>query len=222
MENDTGVDGPRHGAHRKSPAGHRRYILNRRRKLSRFIHKEPLLDNVPKELKKYVPSASLNDGPFYLVTSKRSVLIQSEAKKAISSKPEGAELISVSQNITEEAAKELVPGNHKRWDTDEELDIRLENNGRKNYEDISSGVCITLEAGDLLAFSANIIHRGLYGMDRLALDVLFCGSEPSLTKFVGDEYLPDQEILRNIEDPSAFLNTMNLKADGKAIHTTSV
>lgn len=123
----------------------------------------------------------------------------------------GPEVVHFRIPLASEPGIELVPGSHKRWDTDEELDVRLETNGRKRYEDISSGVRIKLEAGDLLVFSANIIHRGLYGMDRLSLDILFCDPEPGLIKFVDDDSLPDREALKDIEDPSAFLSTMDLK-----------
>ncbi|MDT8429662.1 MAG: phytanoyl-CoA dioxygenase family protein [Pseudomonadales bacterium] len=124
--------------------------------------------------------------------------------------------------LANEPGIELVPGTHKRWDTDEELDVRLENNGHKNYEDISTGVRIKLEVGDLLVFSANMIHRGLYGMDRLSLDIIFCDTEPSLIKFASDDCLPGHEVLRDIEDPSAFLNTINLKTNNNAIHATGL
>jgi len=76
-------------------------------KPKRITSKEALLESVSKELKKFVHGAPLGDGPFYLVTSRRNVLIQSEAHKGVSSKPEGAQLVAVSQNITEEAAKEI-------------------------------------------------------------------------------------------------------------------
>lgn len=53
---------------------------------------------------------------------------------------------------------ELVPGNHKCWDNSEEVDVRLESNGHKNYEELSSGVIVKLETGDLMVFSANMMH----------------------------------------------------------------
>lgn len=139
-----------------------------------------------------------------------------EQKEALS----GPEVVHFRIPLVNEPGIELVPGTHKRWDTDEELDVRLENNGRKNHDKISTGVHIKLEAGDLLVFSANMIHRGIYGLDRLSLDILFCDPEPGLIKFVSDESLPGQEAIKNIEDPSAFLNTLNLKANNKVVHTT--
>lgn len=130
-----------------------------------------------------------------------------EQKHALS----GPEVVHFRIPLAKEPGIELIPGTHKRWDTHEELDVRLEHNGRKNYENISTGLRIQLEAGDLLVFSANIIHRGLYGMNRLSMDILFCDPDPGLIKFVGDDCLPGHEILKHIEDPSAFFNTIYLK-----------
>ena len=113
--------------------------------------------------------------------------------------------------LVKEPGIELVPATHKRWDSDEELDVRLEKNGRKSFDDLSTGVPIELDAGDLLVFSANIIHRGLYGMNRFALDILFCDPDPGLAKYVHEDCLPSHKILSGIEEPSALLNTINLK-----------
>jgi ectoine hydroxylase-related dioxygenase (phytanoyl-CoA dioxygenase family) len=88
--------------------------------------------------------------------------------------------------LVDEPGVELIPGTHRRWDSNEEFDVRLEQNGRKNHEDLPTGVRVTLDAGDLLVFSANMIHRGIYGMDRLSLDILFCDPVPELVKFVYD------------------------------------
>ena len=131
----------------------------------------------------------------------------------------GPEVIHFRIPLVDEPGLELIPGSHKRWDTNEELDVRLENKGRKNHEDLSTGVCIKLQAGDLLVFSANMIHRGLYGMDRMALDILFSDPEPSLIKFVSDDCLPSQEIIKNLENPDAFQSTIELKTKHQNVPT---
>jgi len=113
--------------------------------------------------------------------------------------------------LVDEPGIELIPGTHKRWDTNEELDVRLEQNGCKNHQSLSQGKIIKLSAGDLLIFSANIIHRGLYGMERLAFDLLFCPPEPSIIEFINEDCLPNQSSLTLLEDSSAFINTMALK-----------
>ena len=113
--------------------------------------------------------------------------------------------------LVKEPGLELVPATHKRWDTDEELDVCLEKNGRKNFDDLTNGVTVKLDEGDLLVFSANMIHRGIYGMNRFSLDILFCDPEPELAKFVRQDCLPNREILQSMEEPSAFLNTITFK-----------
>lgn len=140
-----------------------------------------------------------------------------EQKEALS----GPDVVHFRIPLRKERGIELVPGTHKRWDTGEELDIRLEYKNKKRHEDLTTGVTVELEAGDLLVFSANMIHRGLYGQDRLSFDVLFCDPEPSLIKFVDDDCLPGHEAINKISDPSAFLNTAKLKSDNKARHATN-
>ena len=112
--------------------------------------------------------------------------------------------------VLDEPGIELIPGTHKRWDSPEELNVRLEQEGGKNYQPLSQAKTIKLSAGDLLIFSANMIHRGLYGMDRLAFDMLFCPPEPSVIKFVSEDCLPSESTLALLEDSSAFTNTIAL------------
>jgi len=123
--------------------------------------------------------------------------------------------------LVDEPGLELIPGTHRRWDNNEELSVRLEQNGRKNYDNLSTGVRVTLKAGDLLVFSANMIHRGVYGMDRLSLDILFCDPVPELVKFVDESCLPDSEILRKLENTTAFEATIGIKANNTAVHATN-
>ena len=112
--------------------------------------------------------------------------------------------------LLDEPGIELVPGTHKRWDSTEELKVRLEQAGHKNNQPLSQGKIIKLEAGDLLIFSANMIHRGLYGLDRLAFDILFCQPDPSVIQFVSNDSLPTAEALTSLENSDAFDNTIKL------------
>jgi ectoine hydroxylase-related dioxygenase (phytanoyl-CoA dioxygenase family) len=107
---------------------------------------------------------------------------------------------------------ELVPGTHKRWDTEEEFNVRYEKNGRKSHEGLSQGKTIQLNTGDLLVFSADMLHRGLYGLDRLALDILVFDSRGDFVDYVDPDCLPTANMLKNITDPTLFLNTLRLKA----------
>lgn len=130
-----------------------------------------------------------------------------EQKAALS----GPEVIHFRLPLVDEPGIELIPGSHRSWDTDEELDVRLETNEHKNYENLSTGTKVKLNAGDLLIFSANMIHRGLYGMDRFALDILFCDPVPSLVEHANDDCLPNLAIMDKLENPDAFMSTIELK-----------
>jgi hypothetical protein len=102
---------------------------------------------------------------------------------------------------------ELVPGTHKRWDSDEEFNVRQEEKGRVSSENLSTGKKIALAAGDLLLFSADMIHRGLYGMDRLALDILVFDSAGDFIDYIDQDCLPDDAMLKEIDNPTLLLNT---------------
>ncbi len=116
--------------------------------------------------------------------------------------------------LFDELGMELVPGTHKRWDNEEEFNVRQEEKGRESNEALSTGKKIQLAAGDLLVFSADMIHRGLYGLDRLALDILIFDSAGDFVDYVDDDCLPDASMLENINDPRLFINTLGLKAMG--------
>lgn len=114
--------------------------------------------------------------------------------------------------LFDEPGMELVPGSHKRWDTEEEMDVRLERKRRSSSEGLSTGKAIALSAGDVLFFSADMIHRGLYGQGRLAFDILVFDSAGDYVDYVDDDCLPDSALLEQIADPRLFTTTLALKA----------
>lgn len=130
-----------------------------------------------------------------------------EQKKSLS----GPSVVHFRIPLVDEPGVELIPGTHKRWDSESELNVRLEREGHQNHEALSSGVRVRLNAGDLLAFSANMIHRGLYGMGRMSLDILFCEPDPQLMQWVDDDTLPDFMAMQKMENASAFKRTRELK-----------
>lgn len=109
--------------------------------------------------------------------------------------------------LFDELGMELVPGTHNRWDSDEEFNVRQEEKGRVSSENLSTGKKIALAAGDLLLFSADMIHRGLYGLDRLALDILVFDSTGDFVDYIDEDCLPDNDMLDKIDNPILFLNT---------------
>jgi ectoine hydroxylase-related dioxygenase (phytanoyl-CoA dioxygenase family) len=124
----------------------------------------------------------------------------------------GTQVLHFRVPLFDELGMELVPGTHKRWDNEEEFNVRQEENGRISSESLSQGKKIKLAAGDLLVFSADMIHRGLYGMDRLAFDILVFDSAGDYADYVDDDCLPNNSMLGKINDPRLFETTLNLKS----------
>jgi len=110
-----------------------------------------------------------------------------------------------------EPGLELIPGTHVRWDTPEEFAVRMEQGSRRHSDEIAGAQQVALQRGDLLVFSANMLHRGLYGMDRLAFDMLFCDPEPALLAHVQQDCLPDAATLAMVECPELFLRAQAVK-----------
>lgn len=124
----------------------------------------------------------------------------------------GSQVLHLRVPLFDELGMELVPGTHKRWDNEEEFNVRQEEKGKLSNDSLSTGKKIKLAAGDLLIFSADMIHRGLYGLDRLALDILVFDSAGDYADYVDDDCLPDASMLNKIAHPRLFTNTLDLKS----------
>lgn len=131
-----------------------------------------------------------------------------EQKKAI----QETQVVHLRVPLFDELGMELVPGTHKRWDNEEEFNVRQEEKGRVSSENLSTGKAIKLSAGDLLVFSADMIHRGLYGMDRLALDILVFDPAGDFVDYVDEDCLPELSMIDKIDDPRLFINILDLKS----------
>lgn len=129
-------------------------------------------------------------------------LSEDEQRKAI--EQNGTQVVHLRLAIADENGIEFIPGSHMRWDHTEEYEVRLKLNNKSPSDKITDGKAVTLKRGDLLAFDANIIHRGLYGRDRFAFDILFCKPLPEIMKFLDKTVLPTNEELRGIEHPEVF------------------
>ena len=112
--------------------------------------------------------------------------------------------------LMQERGLELVPGSHARWDTDTEYAVRLEQGGKRVCDDLPNAECVAMGRGDLLVFSANMLHRGLYGGDRLAFDMLFCDPLERLVKYARPSCLPQDDDFEVIANPAPFLETLRL------------
>jgi ectoine hydroxylase-related dioxygenase (phytanoyl-CoA dioxygenase family) len=131
-----------------------------------------------------------------------------QQKKAI----QETQVVHIRVPLFDERGMELVPGTHTRWDNNEEFNVRQEEKGRLSSDNLSTGKAIKLFAGDVLVFSADMIHRGLYGMDRLALDILVFDPKGDFVDYIDEDCLPDTSMLKEIYDPRLFLNSMSLKS----------
>ena len=125
----------------------------------------------------------------------------------------GPEVVHFRLALADEPGLELVPGTHKRWDTERELAVRLQQSNCNNFDDLNSGVVVGMQKGDLLVFNANMIHRGIYGKSRLALDILFCEATAQMLAFADADCLPSVADLTALQNASAFAASIAIKAD---------
>lgn len=115
--------------------------------------------------------------------------------------------------LADEPGLELVGGSHKRWDTAQEYQTRFNQHGRRSHDNMPGATIVPMKKGDGLIFSANMLHRGLYGMHRLALDILYCEAKPSLLHFANPKCLPNHEQLRLLQNPAVFENSLHTLAE---------
>lgn len=103
--------------------------------------------------------------------------------------------------LVPEHGLELIPGTHKRWDTDLERDVRLELNGHHNGEALPGAVLIGLEPGDVLIFHAQMIHRGNYlrNDSRKALDLCIGKPHPLTLPYLDKNTLPTEAEMNCID-----------------------
>lgn len=106
--------------------------------------------------------------------------------------------------MKKESGIELVPKTHREWDLPEEFEVRNSLNGAIPSDNLKRGKVVELNRGDVLVFSANMIHRGIYGQDRFSLDVLFCDDIPQVRNFIDRNNYPSKEILENLDNTELF------------------
>lgn len=104
--------------------------------------------------------------------------------------------------LVKERGVELVPGTHRRWDTELERNVRFELNGHKNSDPLPNSELIDLSPGDVLIFHAQMIHRGNYELSptRKALDLCVGKYHPLAAGFLDERVLPSKAELATIEN----------------------
>lgn len=106
--------------------------------------------------------------------------------------------------FTKEFGIELIPKTHRIWDTKQQYEVRNNLNNRKNSDSLENSKLIPLDRKDLLLFSANMIHRGIYGNNRFSLDIIFCDDNPQVLKFRELKNLPTKHQLLKIDNKEIF------------------
>ena len=113
--------------------------------------------------------------------------------------------------LVKEKGVEIIPGTHKRWDTELERNVRFELNGHNNNEQLPNAKLIELDVGDILIFSSQMIHRGNYQLNdsRKALD-LCVGKYHHLTfGFLDKQVLPTKEEMELIKNNQWYICAIN-------------
>jgi hypothetical protein len=106
----------------------------------------------------------------------------------------------------------LVPGSHARWDTDLERDVRLERSGHRSCEELPSATPFDLDPGDILIFSAHMLHRGTYegNSGRLSLDLMLGKLHPEMPMTLEVQELPTAGELSSLRHPQWFVRAEKL------------
>lgn len=102
--------------------------------------------------------------------------------------------------LKKEEGIELIPGTHRQWDLPIEEETRLSINDRKSSDALERGKTISLNRGDLLLFSANSIHRGLYGYERFSFDIIYCDDIPEFNAFIDPKNQPNKQELKLLDN----------------------
>ncbi|WP_428231135.1 phytanoyl-CoA dioxygenase family protein [Flavobacterium sp.] len=106
--------------------------------------------------------------------------------------------------VKSELGIELIPKTHREWDLQKEFDVRNSLKGCNQSDDLERGEIVKLDRGDLLVFSANMIHRGIYGNNRFSLDIIFCDNIPQMKNFVDRNNLPSSKVFEAIRNKKIF------------------
>lgn len=104
--------------------------------------------------------------------------------------------------LIDEQGVEVIPKTHCRWDNELERKVRFELEGHTCNEPLPESELVALSRGDILIFSAQMIHRGHYASNkqRKALDLCIGKYHPLATQFFNKEVLPSKSELSLIHN----------------------
>ena len=95
---------------------------------------------------------------------------------------------------------ELIAGSHQRWDSAQEYAVRMGKPPYRPHDDLPHTTHVPLQTGDVLLFSANMLHRGVYGQNRLAFDTIYCDDHLDLLAHRSDHTLPNAAQLATLPE----------------------
>lgn len=182
--------------------------LNRDEKnsLLHFISQDKLVDIVPFKPAKFFGTQLFFDPKnkaqenYWHRDIQYNNLSDAEQKEAI--KTQNA--IHIRIPLVDEPGIELIPETHRKWDTEETYNVRNSLEGKKPSDAISTGKLFPLKRMDVLLFSANMIHRGLYGNNRFSFDVLFSDDHPDILQYRNKEGLPKKSEINLFHNAHIF------------------
>ena len=107
-----------------------------------------------------------------------------EEKESVAASQNSGEAIQLQIALVASRDVEFVPGSHRRWDTDEEFQIRRAAAGSNSRSNAMPGaVRIELEPGDAVAFNPYGLHRGRYHADKLRRTYMLTYTRSSLPRY---------------------------------------
>lgn len=106
--------------------------------------------------------------------------------------------------LADDPGMEFIPGSHARRDSELERATRLELDGRRNFEALPGAVRVPHAPGDLLIFSAHLIHRGVYDLERQSLDIIYTNFPEDAATVARLRHFPDPEFAPDLAASSVF------------------
>lgn len=123
--------------------------------------------------------------------------------------------------LVAEKGIELIPGTHKRWDSQLEKKVRFALDGHKNSEELPGAILIELEPRDVLIFNAQMIHKGNYKLNKVrkALDICVGKKHSFTSDFLDINVLPTNEEIKYISNNHWYKLARNIAASNNVLES---
>ncbi len=144
------------------------------------------------------PKDHSKDGYWHRDTQYTGLSVEDQ-KKAIINEP----VLHFHIPFIDDELFELVPGSHKRWDSEDEFEVRM----KSNNSPLLNSKSFDCKRGEVRVFSAHAIHRGKkYGVSpkRFVFDPLFALRTEKSSSFINPKAMPSTEILKQLPNRRLF------------------